>query len=276
MFTTASLARRIEMAEAALVRDGAEGAMRRLAPGQGIVRPLAGGIAAFVEPGAPFNKVAGLGFAGLPDPRELDRLEADLGERGYPVQVELSSLADPAVGRLLTARGYRLAGFENVLGLALAEWRADDRPSEVTVAGATDGESGAWMRAVIDGFLHPDVFDGPPSHESFGAQALERVYGDTIAAHGFERYIARRAGEIAGGASLKVHDGVAQLCGAATLPGHRRKGVQSALLRHRLEAAGARGCDVATVTTQPASKSQQNVQRFGFALLYVRAVLVKE
>jgi hypothetical protein len=36
-----------------------------------------------------------------------------------------------------------------------------------------------------------------------------------------------------------------------------------------------RGCDVAVVTTAPGSKSAENVQRFGFSILYVRAVLVK-
>jgi hypothetical protein len=33
---------------------------------------------------------------------------------------------------------------------------------------------------------------------------------------------------------------------------------------------------VAVVTTQPASRSQQNVQRRGFDLLYTRAILVKQ
>ncbi len=37
-----------------------------------------------------------------------------------------------------------------------------------------------------------------------------------------------------------------------------------------------RGCDVAVVTTQPGSKSQQNTQRAGFDLLYTRAILVKK
>jgi hypothetical protein len=35
----------------------------------------------------------------------------------------------------------------------------------------------------------------------------------------------------------------------------------------------ATGCDIATVTTSPATKSQQNAQRQGFELLYVRTVL---
>jgi len=51
--------------------------------------------------------------------------------------------------------------------------------------------------------------------------------------------------------------------------------VQSALLAARLEIAGQAGCDVAVVTTQPGSKSQENVQRQGFELLYTRAVLVR-
>jgi ribosomal protein S18 acetylase RimI-like enzyme len=71
-------------------------------------------------------------------------------------------------------------------------------------------------------------------------------------------------------------EGVAQLTGAATAPTHRRRGVQSALLAARLADAAAAGCDLAVVTTQPASRSQQNVQRRGFDLLYTRAVLVKE
>jgi hypothetical protein len=68
--------------------------------------------------------------------------------------------------------------------------------------------------------------------------------------------------------------GVAQLTGAATVPAHRRHGVQTALLAARLADAARTGCDIAVVTTQPGSKSQQNVQRQGFDLLYTRAVLV--
>jgi GNAT superfamily N-acetyltransferase len=79
----------------------------------------------------------------------------------------------------------------------------------------------------------------------------------------------------AGGASLRLFEGIAQLCGAATLPEHRRHGVQSALLAARLEAAVRAGCDVAVVTTTPGSKSQENVQGQGFDLLYTRAILVR-
>lgn len=42
----------------------------------------------------------------------------------------------------------------------------------------------------------------------------------------------------------------------------------------RLADATAAGCEVAVITVQPGSKSQQNAQRHGFDLLYTRAVLV--
>ena len=42
-----------------------------------------------------------------------------------------------------------------------------------------------------------------------------------------------------------------------------------------LEAVRRAGCDVAVVSTQPGSKSQENLQRQGFELLYTRAVLVR-
>ena len=72
-----------------------------------------------------------------------------------------------------------------------------------------------------------------------------------------------------------MSEGVAQLTGAATAPEYRRRGVQTALLSTRLADAAGAGCDIAVVTTQPGSKSQENVQRRGFHLLYTRAVLVK-
>jgi ribosomal protein S18 acetylase RimI-like enzyme len=101
------------------------------------------------------------------------------------------------------------------------------------------------------------------------------VMRDVAGAGGFLPFFARRNGELAGGANMRLHDGIAQLAGATTLPEHRRRGVQTELLRARLVHAAKAGCDLAVVTTQPGSVSQKNVMREGFSLLYVRAVLVK-
>jgi GNAT superfamily N-acetyltransferase len=277
MFATASLAKRIERAEVGLILEGARAAARRISADQLIVNEAAGGAGVYIEPGSPFNKVAGLGFDGVPPPSFFDALEWAFAERQAPLQFEVSSLGDAEIGRALTARGFRLVGFENVLGLRVdGLLEHDGMTSGVVVTEASVAESALWIDTVITGFLHPDVFDGPASHEAISRDVFERIFGDTAAASGFERFLARRDGVVAGGGGFRVQDGIAQLNGAATLPDHRRQGVQTALLRHRLAEAARRGCDVAVVTTQPGSKSQANVQKAGFSLLYVRAILVKE
>ncbi len=192
-----------------------------------------------------------------------------------PVRAEVASLGDPAVVRMLTGRGYRLEGFENVLGRSLPAGRVAPLPEGLAIAPVPVEELGTWLDVVVTGFASPDA-QGVVSGESYPRDLVESVMADMASAEGFSCYLARRDGVPAGGASLRLSEGVAHLCGAATLPAHRRRGVQSALLAARLEIAAGAGCDVAVVITEPGSKSQENVQRQGFEMLYTRAVLVRE
>ena len=273
LFCDLELAERVERVEAQLIAEATEAARHRPGGGDGFVIPIAGGLATFAEPGSPFNKVAGLGFAGVPTAADLDEIERAFAARGADVQVELSHLGDPRIGALLTDRGYRLTSFENVLGLALDGEVEPVTPGGVEVRRSGEDEFDVWLEVVADGFAHADT-QGVPSHEDFPSDVLARAERD-FAAAGVVRYLAQRDAVPAGGASLRTADGVAQLAGSATAPAHRRHGIQSALLAARLVDAAAAGCDIAVVTTQPGSKSQQNVQRRGFHLLYTRAVLVK-
>ncbi len=264
LFCDVALAERIERAEADLMaRAGA-------ATPASFALPAAGGVASFAGPDSPFTKVAGVGFGGMPD---FDAIERAFASRGMPVQVELPHLAEPAIGAALTGRGYRLVSFENVLGLALGDEAEHVPPSGIEVR-PSDDDFDEWIAVVTDAFAAADT-EGVPSHEDFPREALAAAMRAFEAA-GVRRYTAVRDGELAGGASFHVADGIAQLTGAATAPAHRRHGVQTALLMARLAEAAEAGCDIAVVTTQPGSKSQQNVQRQGFSLLYTRAILVKD
>ncbi|MFN0137206.1 MAG: GNAT family N-acetyltransferase [Phycisphaerae bacterium] len=285
MFADIALAARIEHSEThLLIAASAEIARRRGDSHDGFAAPLAGGVATYTGPGSPLNKVAGLGFGGPLAETELDAIERSFAERNCPVQVELSTLADPTLGQLLTRRGYVLMNFENVLGVSLAEPRhsADTDSSAspklsaraIAIDNCAPAQFETWLNVVATGFAAPDT-EGVPSHESFDRAELDRVIRDMATAPGFMHYLACRDGANAGGASMFIGAGVAHLAGAATLPAHRRRGVQTALLAHRLRDARERGCEVAVVTTQPGSKSQQNAQRRGFELIYSRAVLVK-
>ena len=274
LFCSTALAERIERVEAELIAEAGEAARRRNPDAGGFVTPIAGGVACFAEPGSPFNKVAGLGFGDVPSQAALDQIEQAFAVCGAPVQVELAHLAEPATGALLTERGYRLVSFENVLGLAVEGQPERVMPPGVEVRLTADDEFEMWLDVVADGFAHPDV-EGLPQHEEFPRDVIERAERDFTVA-GVVRYVALRDGEIAGGASLRIADGVAQFAGSATAPAHRRRGVQSAMLSARLADAAAAGCDIGVVTALPGSKSQENVQRRGFDLLYTRAILVKE
>lgn len=145
-------------------------------------------------------------------------------------------------------------------------------PPGIEVRASGDDEFGAWLGVALDGFTSPDTA-GPP-HEGFPRAVLERALRD-LATPGLRRYVAVCDGVVAGAASMSVEDGLAQFTGAATLPAHRGRGIQTALLSARLADAAAAGCDLAVVTTAPASRSQRNAQSCGFGLLYTRAILVR-
>jgi len=273
MFASSTIARRIESAEASLTFDVGSGVSRRDPERKIIIRHLGGGAAVHAG-GTPFDKVIGLGFEVF-DPGAFEAFERAVHDRGGTVQVELSTMADPNVAKALTKRGYALVAFENVLGLALdgvpaARTQRGDAPR---VDPVTREETGDWIALMAEGFSHPDTFDGPPSHEAFARDAVAQVMRDVSTLPGYRGFLARRDGALVGAASLRLHARIAQLTGATTLPAHRRRGVQTALLRARLAFASNEGCDLAVVTTQPGSVSQQNVMRQGFSLLYSRAIL---
>ncbi|WP_194825622.1 GNAT family N-acetyltransferase [Nocardia sp. XZ_19_231] len=274
LFCDTGMAARIERMETDAITGGVSAGLRSgKAEFNGFAHEIVGGAACFAGPGSPLNKVVGVGFAGVPTVAQWAAVEQAYAEVGAPVQVELAHLADPRIGADLTARGYRLTSFENVLGLRP---RGRVWPASQSVEVRRDDENGfdTWLDTVVDGFAHPD--NDLPTHEEFPRDILAAVIRDLAATGDTHRYLAYRDGIPAGGASLRMSDGIAALAGAATLPEHRRLGVQTALLSARLGVAAAADCDLAVVTTEPGSKSQKNSQAQGFALLYTRAVLVKD
>jgi GNAT superfamily N-acetyltransferase len=274
LFANTSLAARIERAECRSLTAGAQAVARRRAGAGVAIMPLAGGVAVFTVDGSPLNKVAGLGFGGPLPEREIEAVEATFAARGKPVQVELSCLAEPAIGEQLTRRGYVLRGYENVLGRRLPAEAAPPLGAGIAIAASGPDEMAAWIDVTVTGFATPDE-DGVPSHEVYEREVIEPIIADVASADGFVFYLARCHGVPAGSAGMRLSEGIAQLCGAATLPSHRRRGVHSALLAARLADASDAGCDVAVVTALPGSKSHENAQRKGFELLYTRAILVR-
>jgi hypothetical protein len=144
----------------------------------------------------------GAWLGGVPGAAALEEIEQAFASCRAPVQIELAHLADPAIGALLTGRGYQLTSFENVLGLALTAAPGRVTPRGVEVRPSGDDEFETWTEAVADGVAHPDE-QGVPSHEEFPREVIARAERD-LAGAGAIRYIALHDGVIAGGASFRA------------------------------------------------------------------------
>jgi hypothetical protein len=192
----------------------------------------------------------------------LDTLEAFFKERRAPVYHEISPLADPALLPLLTERGYQPIEFTSVMcqplspdsGSGLGNGRVKTRPIEA-------GEEKVWARTSARGWSseHPDLSDFMFEFGQISALSQRSV-----------SFLAELDGEPIATGSLFMHEGVALLAGASTVPEGRRQGAQQVLLEARLQYAADQGCTIAMMGAAPGSQSQRNAEKQGFRIAYTR------
>jgi len=261
------LARRLESTDAWVSVLSAQ-IHAQLHPASGaMAEPVAGGYAVFTGVGSPLTQAIGLGMKGPVTDQDMDRLEAFFEVRGSRTQVELCPLADPTMIERLGLRGYRLKEFSNMLVRPLHDGIAPpaaDGPLRIQQCDPSEDE--LWSRTVAQGFADNLIV----SEENL--LVLKSLFHrpDSIC------LIAWLEGRPVGGGALAMHEGVAALYGASTLPSFRRRGVQKAIILMLLFHAVERGCDVAYTLTQPGSVSQRNVERQRFSVAYTRAAMVRE
>jgi len=255
------LARRIELAEA---QAGAAAArsLGKLRPETGAtVEQIAGGYAVFAGAGSPVTQAIALGVDGSVSEEEFTRLVSFYRERNEPVRVEACPLAHATLFDHLGAAEYRVTEFTNVMAQRIEAEPPEPAPgAAVQVRRVGAEKSDLWNRTTAAGFSE----DRPVGQE------LLDVMKAFALADGVECYLATVDGSIAGGGTLILRDGVAGFFGASTLPAFRRRGVQTALLRARMERAREAKCDLAVCLAQPGSSSGRNATRLGFQVLYTR------
>jgi hypothetical protein len=89
---------------------------------------------------------------------------------------------------------------------------------------------------------------------------------------GWSLYLARVDGKDAAAGTLYMHEGVAYLADAATVPALRRRGAHAALLGRRIADARAAGAGIVCSGAEFLSASHRNMERAGLRLLFVRAI----
>jgi Predicted acetyltransferase involved in intracellular survival and related acetyltransferases len=266
---TLSLAQRVERTEIDFCAVGAGVGL----PGGAASIEVGGGRGVCGQPGSPMNKVLGLGLGVTVTDDDLDALELFYDERECPIQIELCPLVSTDLVEKLQNRGYVLKGFENELACSVPSSMPATNGLHVEVL-TGDHDEAAFLRATVEGFAVPDSMPAAPDApapdvvETVDRAMRQFIHPDIV------RYLVRIDGEPAGAAASVLTNGVLGIFGTGTRPAYRRRGVQSAIVAKALEGAIGRA-DLAIATTEPGSISQRTFERFGFQVLYTRAILLR-
>jgi GNAT superfamily N-acetyltransferase len=265
-----TLARRLEGLICAEYRRLAEVA-RDVFPGaEAECVAVADGLALWLGEGSPVNGAVGLGMRGPVEEADVVRLEAFYRERGATAVTNICPLADSSLLLALGRRGWRATGFEHLLVLAL-----DSEPPK-DVACRQTGDASRWSVAA------PEVRVCSPEERETWVRIATLGFSDEASPgrgeEEFGRIMAGRDeailvlawvdGEPAGTGALVIDGGVGWLLGDSTVPEYRRRGVQQAIQRHRLELAREAGCHLAVTEAAPGGASQRNMERLGFSIAY--------
>lgn len=228
---------------------------------------ICGGHMVFAGLGSPIGRATGVGFDRPFTAEDLDHIEQFYRSRKAPSQVDLTPLHEPAVFELFKERGYSIAELNNVLYRKLDTNEKFPPPPDHCNIRRSHPEEADLTGAIVESAFFPEGapegFRGliAPLYQMDGALAFVATVGDQPVACGT-------------GIVISEHR-VFALCGAGTLAAYRGRGLQTALLRARMAAAVAAGCEYAVVVTQGGSASQRNVERLGFRVAYSKVTVIK-
>ena len=205
------------------------------------------------------NQIVGLG---VDSPATEDALDAALSAIGDDVSCYVAVAPEAGPPELLD--WLRARGLEPGWGWMSFRRGLDGipkQPTSLTLVRVGPAEAEAFGRIVATGYGLPDA----AAPWAAGAHAL-----------GWDCWLALAGDEPVAAAGLFASEGVGYVGFAATLPAHRGKGGQSALLAERIRHARAIGCDLLVTETGERrddlpSNSYRNLLRAGFAEVSVRA-----
>ncbi|WP_298623520.1 GNAT family N-acetyltransferase [uncultured Legionella sp.] len=231
---------------------------------QGKILDIGGGAACFSGGDSFLSQVIGWGFNTHP---KLFKTEIETIEYFYKalnhsrIDIELCPFVGNKLAARLSARGYMVTELNTVSVFDLKEQPIKKQPlHSYLIREVHDSELEEWAKRVAMGFGYPEA------QEQFSHYAR---------AKGVTAFAAFDEGNIIAGATVAMHGDVCDLGVTSTLPAYRGKGLQKELLITRLNYAREHNLLVATVTTEPGTISDLNIQKAGFRSAYTRIKLTK-
>ncbi len=217
--------------------------------------PVADGLAVLCGPGLYVNRVLGLGFDADVDAAQLDDFESRALTLGLDPSIECCEATRPEVVRQIVDRGYVADGSTVALIHDLDDLDAPEAALRIDYCEAD--ELALWQATAALGWGH----DTPGRRRASDAFAAVASLVDEPGL-----MLARSASDdrVVGCATLKITGEAATLGGMSTVPAERRQGVQTALIRRRLQDALDAGCRYAMTSAEEGSASERNLRRLGF------------
>lgn len=251
---------RLESTGARLNALAAEGLVAGGAAGAVSPRPWGAGLLIAFGPGRYVNRLCGLGTAEV-DVAAASQIEDFFAAGGVPPTIEVTPWASESLRQLLRTRCYTPVAFRNVYVRAAHRFADHRSGAAVTIEPVTGENLEQWLAVM-----------GPATGSLAGsARATSDEYCRArFAMPAGRNFIARIDGTPVGCASVETEGGIAWLGGMATVPDHRGRGVQAALIRHRVELVASEGVRIVASSAVPDGASARNLARHDFQLAYSR------
>ncbi|MBK9317332.1 MAG: GNAT family N-acetyltransferase [Acidobacteria bacterium] len=223
---------------------------------------VAGTLCMFDGKDSPLTQSFGLGIFEPVSEDDIQNIEDFYSVRGSAVNHEVSPLADASVFDLLYDRRYKPIEFTSVMFRQIGPASQDSQINDhgISVRVIDPNEADAWAKTSAEGWSEFLEY----AHLMYDLALL------TAKRPGGMCFIAEKEGQPIATGAMSIHDGVALLAGASTIPSMRQLGAQNALLNSRLQYAAEHGCDIAMMCALPGSASQRNAERNGFRIAYTR------
>lgn len=258
------LAARIEQSEVDYMTDRMMAIRERQGNPEHIELRSFGGATAFASKRMPwpqFNTVKGFGPEELPLLPDIRSYYEGLGCRP---QFEISpAKATPELLKALSEQGFMPGGFHASF-YATPEAAPMNLPGNIRIRRLERDEMTVYARIHCLGF---------GMNES-GIAPIAANNEVLLGRPGWHFYMGLVDEIPAAVAVMFVHSGTASLTLAATLPEYRSRGLQSALLRRRMQEAAMNSCQLVVSQAAYLSPSHRNMERAGMKLAYTRLSMV--
>jgi len=223
--------------------------------------PIDNGFMTFAGEKSPLSQTVGIGFK--PDNWEklIDKIEDFYFTEKCDVNIDLNISVEKELINTLLKRGYKDIGQTNILMKQF-----DGAFNEIT---SNIKDSGNYDTDILAETITRGFTNGKTDTEMY---EVFKVYKQMP---GMKCYHYEKNNKIAGCGFVKIFSNIAALCGASTLKEYRRQGIQTQLMKARVNYALEKGCNIFAVVTIEESLSEKNYIKNGFKIVSQRKKFCK-